>query len=71
MTTKKEAVANAIAAVTEAEVYLRNNSPELAYSWSVIADTWANIASAIPSAINQFRRRPDGLYEHRGPEDDG
>jgi hypothetical protein len=45
--TKKEALANAVAAVNEAQQHLHANKFELAYSWSVLADTWASVARAI------------------------
>jgi hypothetical protein len=53
--TKDEVLASSIAAVRESVKYLEKGNPELSYSWSVIADTWASIARAMDP-------EPDDLY---------
>jgi hypothetical protein len=45
--TKDEALSSSIAAVQMATRLLEKGNPELSYSWTVIADTWASIAKAI------------------------
>lgn len=46
---KQEAIDKAVVAATLAEGILRQSDDmELAYSWTILADTWASIASAMP-----------------------
>jgi len=45
--TRNEALANSVAAIQEAVKYLEAGNSDLSYSWTVIADTWASIASAM------------------------
>ncbi len=46
---RQEAIDNAVAAARLAEGILeKGDDMELAYSWTILADTWASIASAMP-----------------------